>query len=174
VDEPTRASPAGVPRLPERLADGLRDAAANPDNRPSAYVRLIVTGGVHGERYDFEFMADAAGNVQSHLHDELRPRDVRDTPAQAGADRDRFRQLVEAIDVDAIVRADRPTAGFPPDSVVGILEVSDGEQVERFPFLADEAKATRIQAAPPEPLLRAVDAVYSTAAAYLAVDDLKP
>lgn len=173
TDQP-KTGPAGVPRLPERLAYGLREAAASPASRPEAYIRLTVAGGVGGERYDFEFMADAAGNVLSRLRDELRTRDVRATPEQRRTDLGRFRQLVESIDVAAIVRAGRPTGGFPPDSVVGFLEVSDGEQVESFPFLADQAQAARAQALAPDPLVRAVDAVYSAAAAYLGVDDLRP
>ncbi len=174
TDQPN-ASPAGTPRLPERLGEGLRAAADEPTSRPGAYVRLRVTGGVSGERYEFEFMADAAGNVVSRVRDELKQRDATAArPEQRRPDPDQFRNLARSIDVGAIVRADRPATGFPPDSVVGFLEISDGEQVESFPFLADQDQATRAQASAPEPLAQAVDAVYKAAAAYLDLEDVKP
>src|SRR4051794_8316389 len=142
ADRPN-TGPAGVPRLPERLVVGMAEAAADPAKRPTAYIRLVVGGGVHGERYDFEFMADAAGNVQSRLRDELKQREAAMAPEQRRGDPGGFRRLIESIDVAALVRAEPPATGFPPDSVVGFLEVSDGEQMESFRFLADETQATR-------------------------------
>ena len=82
--------------------------------------------------------------------------------------------MAGAIDVDALMRSGRPTPPFPPDSVVGILEVSDGEQVASFAFLADADQAARAKALPPEPLVQAADVIYSAAAAHLDIDDPKP
>ena len=88
------SSPAGVPpQLPERVASGLRAALADPNNHPSAYVRLTVAGGVSGERYEFDFLADAAGNVQGHLRDDLKGRDLRPAPLRSRPDPERFRQI---------------------------------------------------------------------------------
>ena len=174
MPDQSNTSPAGVPRLPERLAAGMEEAAADPAKRPSAYIRLVVAGGVHGERYDFAFMADAAGNVESRLRDDLKQREAVMPLDRQRGDPDRFRRLVELVDVAALLRADPPATGFPPDSIVGLLEVSDGEQVERFRFLADEAQAARASARAPEPLSHAVAAVYAAAAEELGVEDPRP
>jgi hypothetical protein len=169
------ARPAGTPKVPGRLVQGIGEAIADPARRPNAYIRLIASGGVHSEEYDFEFRIDASGNITSHLRDELYGRHRSDR-VQVGqqADPERFRSLARAIDLESLVRLDYQARGFPPDSVVGRLEVGDGEQSASFTFLADDAQAAEATTRTPDPLRRAVDAVYAAAAAYLGDDNLKP
>lgn len=170
----TTARPAGTPQVPGRLVEGMREAIADPTRRPGAYIRLTASGGVHGEEYEFEYMIDASGTTTSRLRDELNNRDRSDRgePTRQGVDR--FKSLAEAIDIEALVQAEHPAAGFPPDSVVGRLEVSDGEQSAGFAFLADDGQAERAQVSTSEPLQRAVDAVYGAAAKHLDDRDIRP
>ncbi len=171
----TNARPVGIPKVPGRIVDGMRKAVADPASRSRAYVRLSVSGGVHGEEYEFEYLVDASGNTTGHMRDELSGRRGSARPeAQRQVDPQRFKSLVEAIDVDALVRADYAAGGFPPDSVVGRLELSDGEQAVSFTFLADDNQAARSEIRMPEPLRTAVDAVYRAAAADFGQDNVKP
>jgi hypothetical protein len=138
-------------------------------------VRLVASGGVRSERYEFEYRIDASGNISTWLHDELRERHVEGQRKQeVRADPDAFRALVESIDVDALLREESPAAGFPPDSVVGRLEISDGEQSASFAFLADYQQASRAGRQANESLRRVVDAIYRSAAAHLDTEDLAP
>jgi hypothetical protein len=166
------SAPHGTPRVPTRLVEGLKAAIADPERRAGAYVDLSVAGGVRGEAYEFEFHVDATGRTTSRLRDELheRHREARDLEP----DRSRFTALAEAIDVEALLHADAPAARFPPDSVIGRLEISDGEQTVRFTFLADEEQAERSMAMASEPLRKAVGAVYETAAKVLGDDQVRP
>jgi hypothetical protein len=174
ADEP-KARPAGAPQVPGRIVEGLREAIADPRSRPRAYIRLTASGGVHGETYEFEYLIDASGHTVSQMRDELTGRNCSGAQdADRGQGPDRFQSLAKAIDIESLIRMEQPSGGFPPDSVVGRLEVSDGEQSVSFTFLADVAQAARAQVQPPEPLRRAVDAIYGNAAAYLHDDDLKP
>ncbi|MGX7678867.1 hypothetical protein ACSMXN_08205 [Jatrophihabitans sp. DSM 45814] len=167
--------PAGVPNLPGRIADGMRQAAANPGSRPRAYVQLTASGGAHSERYVFEYRVDSMGNVSSSLHDDLKDRHHEATrERKRQADPEAFRRLVDSIDVDALVRAEQAATGFPPDSLVGRLEISDGEQSTSFVFLADDVQAARAERQLNQPLRHAIDAIYRSASAHLEADDLKP
>ena len=170
-----KSIPIHAPRVPGRIVEGLRAAIADPKARPRAYVRLRASGGVRGEAYDFEYRIDAAGNVEVRLRDELKGRDAARPARDAkGADPGRFAALVRALDIEALARSEAPSGGFPPDSVVGRLEVSDGEQTETYLFLADEKQASRARLLASDPLRKAVDAVWRAAAAHLDLEDVRP
>jgi hypothetical protein len=172
MPDPDNSAPHGTPQVPGRLAAGLKEAVAEPDRRAGAYVRLVVSGGVHGERYDFEYHVDAQGAAASALHDELHGRHVQ--ARRPEPDRQRFRALAEGIDVAGLLDAEPPPHRIPPDSVVGRLEISDGEQTARFRFLADPEQAERARAVAPEPLRHAVDLVYESAAKMMGEERLRP
>ena len=170
-----KSIPIQLPRMPGRIVDGLRAAIADPKARSGAYIRLRASGGVRGESYDFEYNIDAAGREGAHLHDELKSRRAaRPAGDTRAADPTRFAALVRALDIDALVRTDAPGGGFPPDSVVGRLEVSDGEQTATFVFLADEQQANRARQPAPDVLRKAVDVVFRAAALYLDTEEVRP
>jgi len=63
---------------------------------------------------------------------------------------------------------------FLPDTLVGILEVSDGTSLRRFYFAADPEQAkTQGKISPPE-LLQAVDAIYAAGAKLTGNRRVKP
>jgi hypothetical protein len=175
-----RSIPIGTPKLPNRLVDGLRRVVADPKRYPGAYVKLSASGGVHGESYDFEYRIDAQGRATGRLLDELKSVRVTDADVaarkgakSASADPKRFAEIVKAIDVEALLRSDKPSGGFVPDSVVGRLEISDGEQTATFLFQPDDTQARRATASVAEPLRHATDAVWRAAAAHLGTE-VKP
>jgi hypothetical protein len=171
----SKSIPIGTPPVPDRVVRGLQAAIADPGSRPQAYIRLRASGGVRGEAYDFEFRIDAAGRTHTHLLDELKGRrQSAPVAADMAADPKRFATLARALDIEALMRAEAPSGGFPPDSVVGRLEVSDGEQTATFLFLADEQQAERARRRAPNSLHKAVDAVFRAAAATLGADDVRP
>lgn len=170
-----KSIPVQAPPTPGRIADGLRAAVADPKSRRGAYIRLQITGGVRGESYDFDYRIDAGGRESGHLRDELNGRRT-ERPATDTKDADpaRFAALVRALDIEELMRTDAPRGGFPPDSVVGRLEVSDGDQTASFLFLADEEQATRARKATPDSLGKAVDAVFDAAVRHLDTRDVRP
>jgi hypothetical protein len=156
----SRTIPIGTPQVPGRVVGGIQAAIADPASRPQAYIRLRASGGVRGERYEFEYTVDAAGRAQARLLDELKDRrHATPAPAEAAAskaaDPRQFATLARALDIESLMRAESPAGNFPPDSVVGRLEVSDGEQTATF-------------------LRKAVDAVFRSAAKALGTEDVRP
>ena len=171
-----KSVPIHAPRLTGRIVEGMRAAIADPKSRPQAYIRLSASGGVRGEAYDFEYRIDAAGRSSVRLRDELKERRAarRASEPKTKAQPTRFAALARALDIETLLRSETPSGGFPPDSVVGRLEVSDGEQTVTFLFLADDAQAARARMPAPEALRKAVDAVYRAAATHLDIKDVRP
>jgi hypothetical protein len=171
----SNTAPSGTPQVPGRLAEGLRAAMAEPQRHPEAYIRLSVSGGVHGEAYALEYRMDATGHTTGRLVDEMKGRrHEAPAPSKQAPDPARFAALARSIDIESLMRADNLGGGFPPDSVVGRLEVSDGEQTASFVFLADDAQADHAGRRAPDPLRKAAAAVYQAAAAHLGTGDVKP
>lgn len=170
---PSKTIPLATPQLPGRIAQGLRKAIEDPKKYPKAYIRLSASGGVHGESYDFEYRIEATGRATSRLHDELKGRRVAQQAATGkAASPARFAALAKAIDIEALLRSEPVSGGFAPDSVVGRLEISDGEQTATFLFQASDEPAAGARAS--DPLRRAAAEVYKAAAAHLGTDDVKP
>jgi len=170
-----KSIPINAPQVPGRVVDGFKAAIADPKQKPNAFIRLTASGGVHGESYEFEFRIDAAGRIDTHLVDELKQRRYA-LPANAMkvAAPSRFVDIARALDIDALVKVQGPSVGFPPDTVVGRLEINDGEQSTSLIFLADDQQASRTRYSVPGPLRKAVDLLYREAATQLGTDDLKP
>lgn len=170
-----KSIPIAAPQVPGRVVDGFKAAIADPKKKPNAFIRLTASGGVHGESYDFEFRIDAAGRVETHLIDELKQRRYA-SPSHAVkiAAPSRFVEIARALDIDVLAKAQNPSAGFPPDSVIGRLEINDGEQSMSLVFLADDQQASHARYLAPSPLRKAVDLLYREAAIHLGTDDLKP
>lgn len=169
----SKTMPIATPQLPGRIVEGLRKAIDDPKKYPKAYIRLSASGGVHGESYDFEYRIEASGRATSRLHDELKGQRIAERAATGkAASPAQFAALAKAIDIEALLRSEPVSGGFTPDSVVGRLEISDGEQTATFLFQAGDEQAAGARAS--DPLRRAAAAVYKAAAAHLGTDDAKP
>jgi hypothetical protein len=84
-----------------------------------------------------------------------------------------FAALARAIDPAALLEADLPAPRFPPDSLVGRLEISDGEQTLTLFYMADPEQAQAAGFRPPAALARAIDAIYAQGARLLGSDDIR-
>lgn len=171
-DERFKATPAGAPDVPDELAAKIARALEDPKRGRDIHVRLDVEGGQHDERYEFHFDATAAGEATAGLRSELADKTLR---AQTAKLPPRSRtQLLRALDVAELARAARVRPRIPPDSLIGRLEVTDGEQRVTAVFMADPEQARTAGFELPPELAKAVDTIYTLAARQLGEQDVRP
>ena len=170
MHEDAKQTPTGPPSVPEQLVEGIRRAIEQPLEHENARITVVVEGGVRGEHYEFTYTVDATGAAFGVMRDELRGRAMEH---RADPDPNRFGELARAIDLDALVGVHRPAIGYPPDSVIGTLEVTDGRQTVRVPFLAGDSEQ-RARAKEPDAVTRAADAAFAHAERTLGTEDLRP
>jgi hypothetical protein len=170
-EESAKDTPAGSPFAPAELAAKIREAVEAPEARGDIRVRLDVEGGQHEERYHFHF-ATAGSEVEAGLRDSLRGVSVEPTRTTC-APRD-LTSLLSAIDVDGLVAASRAQPRFPPDSLVGRLEVGDGESAVTVVFMADEEQARSAGYEPPAAVSRLVERIYELGATAVGSKELRP
>jgi hypothetical protein len=155
---------------PPSLADNLKLAVKDEGVRRSVRVTLKIHGGVRGQNYSFEFSAAGDGAAQCRFECGLSGRKGESEKASL-PDKD-FAGLLGKLQKTVQLPHEQPT--FLPDTVVGVLEVSDGANVRKFYFAADPEQA-KTQGKPPAPeLLAAVNAIYAVGAQLTGSRSVKP
>jgi hypothetical protein len=159
---PPRAS------LSERVSRALGDEAV----RRSFSVKMTVRGGMPSKKYSFDFAASGDGAASCRFEDQLRKlAEGRGTARTTLSDKE-FIGLLKALQ-PALERPDEPSS-FLPDTVIGVLEISDGTLVRRIYFAADPEQARTGGKVPPREVAQAVEAVYATGASLSGSRNVKP
>jgi hypothetical protein len=170
VAETDKARPEPIEE-PESLKAAL-EGAAKGEVDPKLRISLLVTGGAPSQRYHFDFAASGSGEVYAELSCDLANR--RGKAEGKKLDEAQFAELVRAIVASGLLEAPRALPGFLPDTVVGILELSDGASRLRWYFAADPEQARSQGAEPPNALVKAADAIYGLAGRLMGKRSVKP
>ncbi len=167
-DKPQPAASVPQPPLQERLSRAIEDDASR---RPFS-VKLKVRGGLPSRKYEFDFSASGDGAASCRFDDQLRKRAGASATARSTLSDKEFITLLRKVQpaLDAPVE----TPSFLPDTVIGILEISDGTTTRRIYFAADPEQARTQGKVPPRAVLEAVDAVYAAGAALSGTRNIKP
>ena len=163
------------PELPpdgEPLQDVLRRALRDEQARRPVTISLQVRGGAPGQAYSFDFRAAGDGTARAELSDALRQRQARSGAASV-EERD-FARLLRRIVSSGVLELPEEPPRFLPDTVVGILEVSDGRSTYRRYFAADPDQAAVQGKSPPPELVRAIEPIYALGAALTKVRSVRP
>jgi len=154
------------------LLDRIAVAIDDEQSRRRVSVKMTVRGGLPSQRYTFEFTATGDGTATCRVDDQLRKRKSDSSAARATLGQKDFVDLLKKIRPALERPAEQPL--FLPDTVVGILEVSDGTAVRRIYFAADPDQAQTQGKVPPREVGQAIDAVYAAGAQLAGMRDVKP
>jgi hypothetical protein len=152
------------------LVDRLPRAFEDEAFRRSIALKLTVRGGLPSKKYSFEFAASGDGSASCRFDDQLKSRKAEGGTQTRLSDKE-FVALLRKV-LPAIARpTERPS--FLPDTVIGILEVSDGTSVRRIYFAADPEQAKTQNKVPAPEVRQAVDAVYAVGASLSGTRNMK-
>lgn len=155
----------------ERLALALKDEGVGR----SFSVKLKVGGGVHSQDYSLNFLATGEGRAECQFACRLTGRSGDSATyarAKAARSANDFRSLLKKMEPVVQLPVSQPR--FLPDTLVGILEISDGRQVHRVYFAADPDQAKTQGLTPPRELLAAVNAIYTMGSKLTGQRSVKP
>jgi hypothetical protein len=161
---------ATPPQAP--LVDRIAHAIENEESRRQVSVKMTVRGGLPSQRYTFEFAATGDGAATCRVDDRLRKRAADPGKAQTTLAAKDFVDLLKKLR-PALERPTEPPS-FLPDTVIGILEVSDGTAVRRIYFAADPEQAKTQGKEPPREVRQVVEAIYAAGARLTGGRDVKP
>ena len=154
------------PSLAASLARALKDETA----RHAVSVRLRVRGGAPAQSYSFDFAVWGDGTAECRFTCRLSGRHG-ETPRTTLAPKDLAGLLTK---VQRALRLPVELPSFLPDTLVGILEVSEGANVQRIYFAADPEQAKTQGKVPPREVLDAVNAMYTLGAKLTGQRSVKP
>jgi hypothetical protein len=166
-----KEQPAAAPSVPGELVKKVAEGVTDPEHARDLRVSLWVEGGAPSERYEFHFEAVGTGEAKAHMRNEITgrepaPRAIELAPSE-------FSDLLRTLDVRRMIRAAGQPPRIPPDSVIGKLEISDGEQRVSTVFMADAEQAKDAGYELPREVANAVDRIYDLAARQLD-EDVRP
>jgi len=162
----TPSAAPGAPALGDKLALALKDQQA----RRPFQVTLKIRGGIRGQHYSLDFLATGEGTAHARFECGLRGR--RGNSERASISDKDFLSLLRKVHKALLLPLQQPQ--FLPDTLVGVLEVSDGEKVRQLYYAADPEQAKTQGKPPPAELLEAVNAIYSLGAKLTGSRSIKP
>ncbi len=124
------------------------------------------------QSYYFDFRVSGRGPVTCEMRCALTGREANARVENVEAAE--FSALLKKLLNSRVLELVPEPPRFLPDTVVGCLEISDGETTFRAYFAADPGQVNPQTKAPPPELLRAVDAVYAAASRLTGKRALKP
>jgi hypothetical protein len=171
-DHNAKNEPAAAPSVPRLLAGKVSAGVSDPASARDLRISLLVEGGAPSERYEFAYEAAGSGEATARMRNELTGREARSRTVElAPGD---FAELLSTIDVSQLLRAADKAHPIPPDSVIGILELSDGAQRVSTVFMADAEQARDAGYEIPPAIAKAVERIYDLAAKQLDEKDVRP
>jgi hypothetical protein len=155
---------------PAALRSALERAAVGKADRRFE-ISLRVAGGAPSQRYRFEFVARGTGTASTELNCEATDRQAKSTERIQPAELADLARKVLASDI-----LDTPAEApqFLPDTLVGILSITNGTTSFRRYFAADADQAQVQAAAPPAGVAEAADAIFSLGAKRMGKRSVKP
>jgi hypothetical protein len=163
------------PNLQPAPPDSLRENLAAQAERgpiPETRVSLRIGGGLPSQSFHLE--VEAAGDESGHsrIHCELSGRSAATEKTRLEAQA--FQGLLGEIVKSGVLSLREERTLFLPDTLVGILEISDGKSLRRYYFAADPDQAETQGKVPPPELQKAIDAVYRLGSRLTGLESVKP
>jgi hypothetical protein len=150
-----------TPLVPDDPIRTVLARAAAGDVDENLTIALRVSGGMPSQAYNLEYRVGGDLGARVRLDDKRTGRsrvvDGRDIA------RDDVATLARKLIATGVLDVPVDPPRFLPDTIVGIIEISDGGNTFRAYFAADPDQAS-VQDAPPRPELhRAADIIYASA-----------
>ncbi len=155
---------------PEALRSALERAADGKADR-RLEISLRVVGGAPSQRYRFEFVARGTGRASTELSCEATDREGKSNERLDSAE---LADLARKMLASGILETPAEAPRFLPDTVVGILDITNGTTSFRRYFAADADQAQVQAAAPPSGVAEAADAIFSLGAKRMGKRSIKP
>lgn len=167
-----KAQPAGTVEGYKELEAKLQQLQADPQAESDVRIEMSVSGGMPAERYEFHFVATSGGEGQCRLRCHLTERDYEAKSLQLS--QEEMARMIGNVDAPQLMRSAAPQVQIPPDSLIGRLQISDGEQTAQFIFMADPGQAETAGYEMPPQLAQLTDTIYDMAQQQLGAEDVRP
>lgn len=154
------------------LSENLQKAIEDESVRERITISLQVNGGLASERYQLFLEASGRGSVEYEYRSQLLDDTLRSGTADISDEA--FVALLKQVRVSGVLGLSQEDPRFVPDTVIGILEISDGENSFRATFAADPEQAEEQGRTPPPEVTEAADAMYALGARVMDLESVKP
>lgn len=160
IDEESKRSPGLQPPAEDSLRRSLEVyRERGPEAKDLAEggrieVRMRIRGGLPSQRFNMDLEASTADDTaRIQVRNEMADQFAESGPVSLRGPE--LQDLAAAVLESGLLDLPQEPPSFLPDTVVGILEISDGRSIRRYYFAADPDQAA-VQGKVPPPQLQAV------------------
>ena len=172
MNDDNKLAPGGDPGGGADAALEFRRALTDPQLTRNVQLRLEISGGVPGERYNLLFESTGDDSAKIAVLDEIK--NYRYETKEVKLPSETIRQLLTQVDVNRMVSFYQNTVPIPPCSLVGRLQVSLGDHTFTLVFMADEEQARTAGFPPPREFEHVINAIYELAAKQMGTENIRP
>ena len=167
-----KSAPTGTPEEFGTPLEDLNRRLTDAETREKLTIRLHISGGMPSQAYHFDFRT--AGNEVTYCELDCTLSGRQGSRESSVLEYDDFSNLLSKLQESQVLETVQENPRFLPDTVVGYLEITDGELSRRMYFAADEDQAG-VQGKTVSPELQAaVEPIYQMAGKLLDMESVKP
>lgn len=171
MDDEDKARPGEIEDLGS-LKLAISRAASGGERGPGVKISLHVSGGAPSQLYAFEFSVDARGNAACRLDDQSSDRHAEVPSYQL--DEEELLRLLRSVRESGLLDLPDEIPRFLPDTIIGILEISDGVSTFRRYFAAEDEQAKTQNKEPPAAVTEVAEAIYTAGRKLTHEQSVKP
>jgi hypothetical protein len=167
-----KMTPGGLPPSIREVETIIQQAIEKPELGQNLRVEMTVSGGVAGEQYYFHFAASGENAVELEMKSELTEQIYQ--PQTGELPRKEFVELLKKVNLPEMYAFRAQQVPIPPDSLVGRLTISRGEEQMSVIFMADPGQAETAGFELPPDLAELVDSIYTLTSRRLKAKEVRP
>lgn len=170
--EINKKTPSGLPPHIREVETTIQQAIKKPELARNLRVEMTVSGGMAGEQYYFHYAASGEKAVEVEMRSDLAEKVYQ--PQTGELPQAEFVEILKKVNLPEMYAFRTQQAPIPPDSLVGRLTITRGEEQVSVIFMADPGQAETAGYELPSDLAELVDTIYTLGSRRLKAKEVRP
>lgn len=167
-----KVKPRITPGTVKSLKTSLERAIIDEKIRKKIKIILQISGGLASQAYYFKFSTSGFEKVECEINDAISG--LRSSSKPSTMKSSDIESMLKTILESGLLELPKEPPRFLPDTLVGRLEISDGENVFQYFYIADKEQAKTQQRVPPEALEKNTEHIFGFASKLTGKRIVKP
>jgi len=167
-----KVKPRITPGTIKSLKTSLQRAITDEKIRKKIKISLQISGGFASQAYYFIFSTSGFEKVECEINDSISG--LRSSSKPSTMKSNDIESMLKTILESGVLELPKEPPRFLPDTLVGRLEISDGESVFRYFYIADKEQAKTQHRVPPEALAKTAEHILRLGSKFTGKKIIKP
>jgi hypothetical protein len=166
-----KKAPTGIPQSIKLQQNNFNLSFKDQKNFKNLGLSMKIDGGVHGEKFKFDFDANAKGEVVCGMNCQLSDRQHKVKKYKVNTEV--FQELFNLVNIGEYLKLQNQIR-IPPCSLIGRIELRNGKEKMEFIFMADKGQAEEVGYRIPDAMSVLIEKIYTITERQLKSKDIRP